>query len=281
MEPQLEQIAEQQRESWNRFSSGWKKWDEQTMDFLRPMGDEIIRLLKVQDNDMVLDVASGTGEPGLTIATMLTKGKVISTDLAEGMLEVARENAQRRGITNFETLTADVTNLPFEDNTFDAISCRFGFMFFPDMLLATREMVRVLKPGGRIATAVWDVPERNFWVTAMTSVIRKNMDLPVLPPEAPGMFRCSENGLIAHLFRQSGLSHIIETEVKSTLNTGTPETYWEMMTEIAAPVVSALNNADDALRAKIKSEVFDSVNEKFPREEVAIDASALVYYGEK
>lgn len=281
MEPQLEQIREQQKESWNKFSPGWRKWDKQTMDFLRPMGDEIIRLLKLQDNDLVLDVASGTGEPGLSIASMLKEGKVVSTDLAEGMLEVARENAQKRGITNFETVVSDVCSLPFEDNTFDAISCRFGFMFFPDMLLATREMVRVLKPGGRIATAVWDGPERNLWVTAMMDAIRNNMDLPVLPLGAPGMFRCSENGLIAHLFRQSGLNNIIETEVASKLNTGTTETYWDMMTEIAASVVSALSSADDEQRAKIKSEVFELIDQKFPEGSVAIEASSLVYYGQK
>ena len=131
MESQLEQIREQQKETWNKFSSGWKKWDDLTMDFLKPMGDEIIRLLKPKDDDVVLDVAAGTGEPGLTIATMLRNGKVISTDLAEGMLEVARENAAKRGIKNFETKACDVCELPFADNTFDAISCRFGFMFFP------------------------------------------------------------------------------------------------------------------------------------------------------
>ncbi len=71
MEQQLEQIREQQKASWNKFSSGWKKWDELTMDFLKPMGTEIIRLLKPKGKDLVLDVAAGTGEPGLTIATML------------------------------------------------------------------------------------------------------------------------------------------------------------------------------------------------------------------
>ena len=79
METQLTQIRDQQKEVWNRFSPGWKKWDELTMEFLKPMADEIIRLLKPKDNDIVLDVASGTGEPGLTIATMLSGGKVVAT----------------------------------------------------------------------------------------------------------------------------------------------------------------------------------------------------------
>ena len=136
MEQQLEIIREQQKASWNKFSPGWKKWDDLTMDFLKPMGDEIIRLLKPINNEVILDVAGGTGEPGLTIASMLKDGKVSITDLAESMLEIARENATKRGIKNIEIRACDVCELPFDDNTFDAISCRKGFMFFPDMLIS-------------------------------------------------------------------------------------------------------------------------------------------------
>ena len=209
MEAQLEQIREQQKESWNKFSQGWKKWDDLTMDFLKPMGDEIIRLLKPTGNDVVLDVAAGTGEPGLTIAAMLTNGKVISTDLAEGMLEVARENAAKRGVKNFETKVCDVCELPFDDNTFDAVSCRFGFMFFPDMLLAAKELMRVLKPGGKIATSVWGLPENNFWVTAIMSTINKNMQLPPPPPGAPGMFRCAKSSFMTDLFGQADRKSVV------------------------------------------------------------------------
>ena len=172
MEQQLQQIREQQKESWNKFSSGWRKWDDLTMDFLKPMGHEIIRLLKLKDKNVVLDVAAGTGEPGLTIASMVNDGKVIITDLSEDMLEIARQNAINRQIKNIETLVCDVCELPFPDNTFDAISCRFGFMFFPDMLLAANELFRVLKPDGRLATSVWNVPENNFWVTAIMGTIK-------------------------------------------------------------------------------------------------------------
>lgn len=281
METQLEQIREQQKEAWNKFSPGWKKWDELTMDFLKPMGDEIIRLLKPKGNETVLDVAAGTGEPGLTIAGMLPKGKVIVTDLAEGMLEVAKENAMKRGIKNFETRACDVCEMPFADNTFDAISCRFGFMFFPDMLMAAKEMVRVLKPGGRMATSVWNVPEKNFWVTAIMGTINRNMNLPPPPPEAPGMFRCAKEGLMNDLLKQSGLKNIFQKEVTGKINCGTVDTYWNFMSEVAAPVVAALSKADDAMKAKIKKEVFETVRQKYPGENISIDASAMVIYGEK
>lgn len=280
MEAQLEKIREEQKESWNRFSPGWKKWDDLVMDFLKPAGDEMIRMLNPKGSDVVLDVAAGTGEPGLTIAPMLTTGKVISTDLADGMLEVAREKAASMGITNFETVRCDVTEMPFADGTFDAVSCRFGFMFFPDMRLAAKEMVRVMKPGARFATAVWAGPEKNFWVTAIMGTINKNMQLEPPPPGAPGMFRCSEKGLMAELLAEAGLKNIREKEVSAHLNAGTTDRYWNMMTEVGAPIVAALGKADNEMKAKIRNEVFDLVNTKYPGK-VRIDSAALVIYGEK
>jgi ubiquinone/menaquinone biosynthesis C-methylase UbiE len=281
MEQQLEQIREQQKASWNKFSPGWKKWDDLTMDFLKPDGDEIIRMIKPKDGDVVLDIASGTGEPGLTIASMLKNGKVVITDLSEDMLAVAKENASRRGINNIETRACDVSELPFDDNTFDAISCRFGFMFFPDMLMAAKEMVRVLKPGGRIATAVWSGPENNFWITAMMGTISRNMELLPPPPGSPGMFRCAKDGLMADIFREAGLKNISQKEVGGKLNAGTADIYWSFVTEVAAPVVAALGKADDAMKAKIKKEVYEALHKKYPDGNVQIDSGALVIYGEK
>jgi ubiquinone/menaquinone biosynthesis C-methylase UbiE len=281
MELEIEQIRDQQKETWNKFSPGWKKWDELTMDFLKPMGDEIIRLLNLKNDAIVLDVAAGTGEPGLTIASHLNGGKVISTDLAEGMLEVAQENAKKRGIKNFETIVCDVSELPFADNTFDAISCRFGFMFFPDMLLAIKEMTRVLKPGGKIATAVWNIPEKNFWITATMGTISKNIEIPPPATGAPGMFRCSKAGFMSDLFSQAGLKNISENEVMGKLNCKTTDTYWSLMNDVAAPVVAALSKADDSMRQKIKEEVYSLVNQKYADNNVIIDSSALVIYGEK
>ncbi|MES2410020.1 MAG: class I SAM-dependent methyltransferase [Bacteroidota bacterium] len=281
MEQQLEEIREQQKASWNKFSPGWKKWDDLMMDFLKPMGDEIIKLLRLKDTDTVLDIAAGTGEPGLTIAKIVTNGKVVITDLSDDMLEIARENAMLKGIRNIETLACDVCELPFEDNTFDAISCRFGFMFFPDMLLAAKEMQRVLKPGGRIATSVWNGPEKNFWVTAAMGTINRNMELPPPPPGSPGMFRCAKDNQMVELFQQAGFANVSQREVTGKLKSNTTDVYWSMMTEVAAPFVAALSKADDAMKEKIRKEVYQQVNERYPDGNVQIDSSALVIYGEK
>ena len=200
MNIESEKIRDKQKDSWDKFSPGWKKWDELTMRFLKPYGEEIIRKINPMGVDLVLDVAAGTGEPGLTIATLIPEGRVIISDLSEGMLGVASDKAAELGLQNLETKIADVSELPFSDNSIDAISCRFGFMFFPDMVLATQEMKRVLKPGGRIATTVWGMPEKNFWVTCMMQNIKNYIEVPAPPEGAPGMFRCAKPGIISDIF---------------------------------------------------------------------------------
>lgn len=281
MQAQLTEIRELQRASWNKFSPGWKKWDSLMMNFMRPIGDEIIQRLQLAPAAAVLDVASGTGEPGLTIAALRPAGHVLSIDIAEAMLALARENAAHRGLRNFETQLADVCELPFADNSFDAISCRFGFMFFPDMALAAREMARVLKPGGRLATAVWAGPEQNFWVTASMGIINQHLQLAPPPPGAPGMFRCAQPGLIADLFRQAGLRHVAETAVATTLPAGTAAGYWEMMTDVAAPVAGALGQATPGQQAAIQRDVLALIQARYPSGPVEIPAGTLVISGEK
>ncbi|MBA4168719.1 MAG: class I SAM-dependent methyltransferase, partial [Chitinophagaceae bacterium] len=255
--------------------------DDLPMPFMQPMADEIIRLLHPSEKDAVLDVASGTGEPGLTIARMIPQGKVFLTDLSEGMLQVAKQKATSLKINNIKTVICDVSELPFEDNTFNAVSCRFGFMFFPDMLMAAKEMFRVLKPGGRLATAVWDIPEKNFWVTAMMGTINKHMDLPPNPSGAPGMFRCSKSNMLVEIFNGAGFKNTSEKEVNGKLNADTAENYWSFMTEVGAPIVAALGKADEPTKIKIKKEVSDLLMEKYGKKDIVIDSGSLVIYGEK
>ncbi|AII53435.1 class I SAM-dependent methyltransferase [Hymenobacter sp. APR13] len=281
MEAQLEQIREQQKDTWNRFSAGWRKWDSFTMDWLRPMGEEIIACLHLHDTDIVLDVAAGTGEPGLTMAPLVPHGRVVITDLAEQMLAVAQDNAARKGIHNYETVACDVCELPFDNESFDAVSCRFGFMFFPDMALAAQEMVRVLKPGGRIAAAVWGTPDKNAWITTIMGTISQHLQLPAPAPGAPGMFRCGSPGFLADLFRQAGLHNVTEKDLTGHLKCGTNDNYWNFMNDVAAPVVGALSKADEPTKAAIKTDVFAQVDRRYPDRKAALDYGAVVVCGEK
>ena len=281
MNQQQLDIREQQKQSWNKFSGGWKKWNDLNMDFIQPAGQAIIAAIQPGGTDSILDIAAGTGEPGLTIAGMLQGGKVTLTDLSPDMLSIAREAAAKRGITNIETVACDVCELPFADNRFDAVSCRFGFMFFPDMQLAATEVHRVLKKDGLFATSVWNTPDKNFWVTALMSTIAKNIEMPPPVPGAPGMFRCATPGMMRTVFEQAGFRNVQEKEVALTMNSGTIDNYWNMMTEVGAPIVAALSKASDVTVQTIKAQVYELVKEKYGTDNIALQASAVIISGEK
>ncbi len=281
MEQQLTEIREQQKETWNKFSPGWKKWDVFTMQFLKPMGDVIIRELNIGQDDKVLDVACGTGEPGLTIAQMAPNGTVTGTDVADKMLAIAQENATSRNIQNYNTMACDVCELPFDDDSFDKISCRMGFMFFPDVQLASNEMYRVLKPGGKMATCVWEGPDKNPWITTIMGIINKNMQLPPPPQGAPGMFRCAGPAFIKSLMEKSGFKDVKEEEVRGIVSYDDFNHLWDMMNEVAAPVVGALSKADTAMREQIKQQVQQEAEKYKTSNGIEMDFGALVISGSK
>ncbi len=274
MNKDLQAISEQQKETWNQFAAGWKKWDPVTMEFLQPMKEAIINYLQPKDGQKILDIAAGTGEPALSIAAGIKNGIVIITDISEEMLEIAREKAKAKKITNIETVLCDASELPFEDSSFDAVSCRFGFMFFPDMQVAANEIWRVLKPGGRFTTTVWNFPEKNFWVTAIMGTIMRLMEIPAPPSDVPGMFRCCKPGRMRDILEKGGFRNIEEKEIHSTLKAKSVDEYWEMMTEIGASVATALSQANEAMRLKIKEEVFRIIKQKCP-EAISLEASAI------
>ena len=281
MHAQLNEIRNQQRDTWNKFSGGWKKWDDFNMNFLKPAGDAIINELNLQTTDKVLDIASGTGEPALTIAGIVKDGKVTATDIAEKMLEKAKEYAADKSIENFEAVVADAGDLPFADNSFNKISCRMGFMFFPDMQLAAKEMHRVLKDGGKIATSVWFNPQKNIWTTAIMSVINRNMQLPPPAEGAPSMFRCAAPGFMKSLLEKAGFKNVSEQEINGKVIYNDFEHFWTMMNDVAAPIVGALSKADDDMRKKIKDEVEAATNQFVGKDGLALEYCSLVVSAEK
>ena len=150
-----DEIRNRQRQYWNALSSGWKKWDAFIMEWFRPVGEKLLEMASLEDGFLVLDVATGSGEPGLSAAKRIGKGRVIGVDPSEEMLAIAREKAKHLGVRNYETRLLESATLPFAADHFNAVTCRFGVMFFPDMLFGVKEMVRVLKPGCWLAVSVW------------------------------------------------------------------------------------------------------------------------------
>ncbi len=250
-----DQIRDGQRETWAGLSAGWEKWDSIIMDQLGPVGTAMIERLDIADDQQHLDIASGTGEPGLSVARLAPRGHVVLTDLAAEMLDIATRRAGAQGIANFETRVCSADDLPFGDATFDSVSVRFGYMFFPDVAKATAEFVRVLKPGGRVCSSVWVKPQENPWTAVVMQAIAAEVMLAPPDPDGPNMFRCAAPGYVSALYEAAGLRDVAEWDVDVELVTQSPAQYWEMISEHVSLAVAALHHVDEAARERIANSV--------------------------
>lgn len=248
-----DEIRDGQRATWARLSAGWEKWDSIIMDQLGPVDAAMIERLDIAEDQQHLDVAAGTGEPGLSIARLSPKGRVVLTDLVAEMLDVAARRAKLQGVANVKTSVCSADDLPFNDATFDSVSVRFGYMFFPDLAGATAEFARVLKPGGRLCSSVWVEPENNAWTSIAMQAIATEVVVPPPDPDGPTMFRCAAPGYVSALYENAGLRDIGEWDVGVELVTQSPEQYWDMMSEHVSLAVAALQQVDEPTRERIRA----------------------------
>jgi SAM-dependent methyltransferase len=250
-----DEIRDVQRATWARLSAGWEKWDSVIMDQLAPVSAAIVERLDIADDQQHLDIAAGTGEPGLTVAKLAPRGHVVLTDLSAEMLEVARRRANAQGITNVEIRVCSADDLPFGDATFDSVSVRFGYMFLPDLAGATAEFARVLKPGGRLGSSVWVKPEENPWTTIAMKAIAAETELAPPDPDGPNMFRCAAPGYVDALYEAAGLRDVAGWDVGVELVTRSPAQYWDMISEHVSLAVAALQQVDEPARERIAEAV--------------------------
>lgn len=254
-----DEIRDAQRATWARLAAGWEKWDRIIGDQLGPVGDAIIASLDLADDQQHLDIAAGTGEPGLSVARRVPSGRVVLTDLAPQMLEVAARRAAALGVGNVETRVCSADDLPFDDGTFDSISVRFGYMFFPDTAAASSEFARVLRPGGRICSSVWVKPDENPWTAITMQAIAAETTVAPTAPDGPNMFRCAAPGQVSALYEAAGLRDVAEWDVAVTLVTSSPGEYWEVISEHVSPAVVALEQVDAPTRSRIRAAVVERV----------------------
>lgn len=258
--PSADEIRDVQRATWAGLSASWEKWDAIIMDQLGPVGAAMIERLDLADGHHHLDVAAGTGEPGVSIARLLPQGRVVLTDLAPQMLDIAIRRARAQGITNIQTQVCSAEDLPFPAGTFDSVTVRFGYMFFPDMATATAEFARVLKPGGRLCSSVWVRPEENPWTAIAMQAIATEAVVAPPDPDGPNMFRCAAPGSVSALYEAAGLRDVDEWDVAVELVTRSPEEYWAMISEHVSLAAAALQRVDAPARERIRAHAIATVS---------------------
>jgi ubiquinone/menaquinone biosynthesis C-methylase UbiE len=123
---------------------------------IAPVGDALLQALDARPGQHILDVASGTGEPALTLARRMgARVEILGTDAAAPMVDVANAKARAEGLAHISFRPMPAEHLDLEDDRFDRVLSRFGVMLFADSQQGLNEMCRVMRPGGRVAVAVW------------------------------------------------------------------------------------------------------------------------------
>jgi len=200
---------------WRETARFWTKHSDTIRTMFAPLTVALIQDAGIGAGQTVLDVAGGAGEPSLTIAERVgPAGAVTCTDAVGEMVAAAEGEAQRRGLTNITFRECVADSLPFESNSFDAVVCRLGVMFFPDPLKALREMLRVAKPGGTVSLAVWHRNELNPFTYIVSDVMSRYVDSPPADADAPKALRFAESGKLASICKLAGAAGVHEQEFR-------------------------------------------------------------------
>lgn len=248
-----------QKQLWTERSAGWEKWAEPRADMSEKMNLPLLELAQVESGQKVLDLASGIGEPGFTAARMVGEsGHVTLTDLTPAMLDGAQRRAAQKGLTNVTFKVADAESLPFEDGSFDRVTCRFGLMFVPDPVKALQEALRVLKPGGRVGYMVWGpLPDNTLF-----QISRKVADA-IYGAEMMAFmkipFSMSEPGTLSNLLEAAGFAEVEEKAFQPTARAPLDEPFYRTQLEMSFGV--HFTDAPAEMQEKIEAMVVDSLQE--------------------
>ena len=248
----------------------------------KPVTDALVEYARPVPGMQVLDLASGTGEPAITLACCIgAEGHVTALDLSADLLEIAEKRAKSRALQNLTTRQADAHALPFPDNSFDLATSRFGVMFFREVEVAMNEVRRVLRPGGRVCLLVWGPFEQPYW-QSMMGVVHRHVGGSLLETGGPNPFRFAERGSLSAVLRQAQFKHV-EEETRTFPWTwpGPAEEVWEQAQAVAVPFRAMLERVPAELWPTIHAEVVEAVSRYSDGEKIAFGASVVLASGTK
>lgn len=259
-----------------------EKWRAKSAAMGQPVTDALVEYAQPAPGMQVLDVASGTGEPAISLASRVgEQGHVTATDVSAGLLEIAAKRGRTRGLKNFTIQVADAHKLPFSDNSFDLATSRFGVMFFDDPIGALQESRRVLRPGARACFLVWGSIEQPYW-QSMMGVVNRHVGGPQVQPDGPDPFKFSQPGSLCSIFRCAGFT-AVEEETKTLPWTwpGSVEELWEYSQSVSVPFRPMLERVPAEKWPQIHAEVHAAMRQYWDGEKVAFGVSVVLGSGKK
>jgi SAM-dependent methyltransferase len=268
--------------NWDSRAAAIQRWRRPSALMGRAVTEAIVADARVETGMSVLDVASGTGEPAISIATQLRgTGRVVATDLSPDSLKVGEERACERGLANIEFRIADAHALPFPDVSFDRITSRLGIMFFSDLPRALTEMHRVLRPNGRVSLLAWGPVEQPYFDTMVGTILRT---LPELQTPALGlrMFRFGVPGTLTAALKEAGFCHTAERLQRVTWDwEGTPEDLWEYFQHMTVPFASLMEAIPPHRRREVDNAVIAALAPRYDGEQVRFQAEVVLASAER
>lgn len=259
-----------------------EKWKAKSAAMGQPVTNALVDYARPVEGMRVLDLASGTGEPAISLAGRVgEQGHVTALDLSPELLEIAEKRAQARGLKNFSTRQADAHSLPFPNDSFDLATSRFGVMFFRDPEGALRELRRVLRPGARACFLAWGSFDQPYW-QSMMGVVHRHVGGPLLEPGGPDPFRFAEAGSLSKALRSAGFNDVEEsTRTLPWSWPGPAEEVWEQNRSVAVPFRAMLDRVPQDRWPQINAEVYEAANKYSDGENIAFGASVVLASGKK
>ncbi len=245
---------------WDEKAEHWHRWAGPLAAMADRFNQPMIEAAAIRAGDRVLDLASGAGEPALSIARKIgPQGHVTASDIAPRMLEGLRRRAGDEGIINMDFRLLDMQQLPFADESFDAVTCRFGIMFPPATDRVLAESRRVLRPGGRAVWLVWGAIESNTLFHRIDALAREMIGVSLLErPASP--FRFAVTDPLLQAARDAGFATAEVRELRFTPSVAVDRPFW--ITHIEMNYGDALSKREEAHR-----QAFNTATERMLKKE--------------
>jgi ubiquinone/menaquinone biosynthesis C-methylase UbiE len=250
---------------------------------LAPITKALLGHAEVRPGDTVLDVATGPGDPALSVADEVgPSGKVIGIDPVPKLIEGARRAAADLGLTNAQFEIAGADALPFPTDTFDAGVCRFGVMFFPSPVDGVREMLRVLRPGKKLAFAVWHFIDNNPFHHSLARIVDRHIAPKSLPPDAPEPFRFASPGKLKRVLVEAGAAEPAERLLRFSIDAPlSVEDFWTFRCDWAERLREKLARLPAEQSRALKDQVIRVFNEYHTAGGMSFPAEVLIVTGTK
>jgi ubiquinone/menaquinone biosynthesis C-methylase UbiE len=253
-EPQLDAARAQIREVWETMAPGWEARRAYLAEFSKEITQWLVNKLEPRPGQTILELAAGPGDTGFAVARAIgDRGRLISTDLAPAMVNVAKRRASEVGVTNAEFRVLDAENNDLSADSVDGVICRWGYSLMLDPLKALTETRRVLRNGGAHTLSVMAGPQDNPWGSLM---MRSVVGLGLIPPPDPkhpgGLFSLYDHDDLDKLITNAGFTEVEIEDAPFTLHFTDFDDYWNFILEFAGGVSALLRSFPPETLAKVR-----------------------------